>query len=100
MILLVSVLQLGLEERDHAGMSSTYGFALLSMGYRLKQFMTGALTSDQLIEILLSMAKSNLPKGWTVSPDSGEIGHLKTAHSLFRSRHKFRHANRYRKIYE
>jgi AcrR family transcriptional regulator len=36
-------------------MSSTYGFALLRMGDRLRPFMVGALTPDDLVDAVLSM---------------------------------------------
>src|ERR1700744_4190931 len=46
-----------------AAMSSTYGFALLCMGDRLRPFMVGDLSRSELIETLLSMTISNLPDG-------------------------------------
>jgi len=36
-------------------MSSTYGFALLRMNDRLKPFMYGPLTQDELVDAVLSM---------------------------------------------
>jgi AcrR family transcriptional regulator len=44
-----------------AAMSSTYGFALLCIGDRLRPFMVGDLSRSQLIETLLSMTISTLP---------------------------------------
>jgi AcrR family transcriptional regulator len=44
-----------------ATMSSTYGFALLSLGDRLKPFMVGGLSQSQLVEAVLSMKISKLP---------------------------------------
>lgn len=44
-------------------MSSTYGFALLCMGDRLRPFMVGDLSRSQLIETLLSQTISKLPEG-------------------------------------
>jgi AcrR family transcriptional regulator len=44
-----------------ARMSSTYGFALLCMGDRLRPFMVGNLSQSQLVEAVLSMKISKLP---------------------------------------
>jgi len=41
-----------------AGMSATYGFALLRMGDRLQPFMVGDLTQDQLVDAVLSLRPS------------------------------------------
>jgi AcrR family transcriptional regulator len=46
-----------------AAMSSTYGFALLGMGDRLRPFMVGDLSRNALIEAVLSIRISDLPKG-------------------------------------
>jgi AcrR family transcriptional regulator len=43
-------------------MSSTYGFALLRMGGRLKPFMVGGLTQNELIDTVLSMKATKLPR--------------------------------------
>jgi AcrR family transcriptional regulator len=43
-------------------MSSTYGFALLRMGDRLKPFMYGRLTQAELVEAVLSMKVATLPR--------------------------------------
>jgi AcrR family transcriptional regulator len=43
-------------------MSSTYGFALLRMGGRLKPFMVGGLTQNELIDTVLSMKAAKLPR--------------------------------------
>ena len=43
-------------------MSSTYGFALLRLGGRLKPFMVGGLTQSELIDTVLSMKATNLPR--------------------------------------
>jgi AcrR family transcriptional regulator len=43
-------------------MSSTYGFALLRMGDRLKPFMYGALTQNELIDAVLSLKVTALPR--------------------------------------
>jgi AcrR family transcriptional regulator len=43
-------------------MSSTYGFALLRMGDRLKPFMYGRLTQSELIDAVLSMQVTLLPR--------------------------------------
>jgi AcrR family transcriptional regulator len=43
-------------------MSSTYGFALLRMGDRLKPFMYGRLTQSELIDAVLSMKVTMLPR--------------------------------------
>jgi AcrR family transcriptional regulator len=45
-----------------AVMSSTYGFALLRMGDRLKPFMYGRLTQSELIDAVLSMRVTTLPR--------------------------------------
>jgi AcrR family transcriptional regulator len=45
-----------------AMMSCTYGFALLRMGDRLKPFMVGRLTQGELIDAVLSMKATNLPR--------------------------------------
>ena len=42
-------------------MSSTYGFALLRMGDRLRPFMVGRLTQSDLVDAVLSMKVTNLP---------------------------------------
>jgi AcrR family transcriptional regulator len=44
-------------------MSTTYGFALLRMGGRLKPFMVGDLTSSDLVEAVLSTKATCLPTG-------------------------------------
>ncbi len=44
-----------------ACMSSTYGFALLRIGDRLKPFMYGQLTQNDLVEAVLSMKVTTLP---------------------------------------
>lgn len=44
-----------------AGMSATYGFALLSMGGRLRPFMIGDLTQSQLVEAVLSLRPAKIP---------------------------------------
>ncbi|MGC2784726.1 MAG: TetR/AcrR family transcriptional regulator [Roseiarcus sp.] len=43
-------------------MSSTYGFALLRMGDRLRPFMVGRLTHSVLVDAVLSMEVTNLPR--------------------------------------
>jgi AcrR family transcriptional regulator len=43
-------------------MSSSYGFALLRMGGRLKPFMVGGLTQSELIDTVLSMKATKLPR--------------------------------------
>jgi AcrR family transcriptional regulator len=43
-------------------MSTTYGFALLRMGDRLKPFMYGRLTQGELIDAVLSMKATALPR--------------------------------------
>ncbi len=43
-------------------MSCAYGFALLRMGERLKPFMIGSLTQDELIDAVLSMKVTALPR--------------------------------------
>jgi len=43
-------------------MSSAYGFALLRMGDRLKPFMYGPLTQSELVEAVLSMTVTTLPR--------------------------------------
>ncbi|WP_172842175.1 TetR/AcrR family transcriptional regulator [Bradyrhizobium lablabi] len=43
-------------------MSSTYGFALLRMGDRFKPFMVGRLTQSDLIDAVLSMEVTALPR--------------------------------------
>jgi AcrR family transcriptional regulator len=45
-----------------AMMSSTYGFALLRMGNRLKPFMYGRLTQSELIDAVLSIKVTTLPR--------------------------------------
>jgi AcrR family transcriptional regulator len=45
-----------------ATMSTTYGFALLRMGERFKPFMVGRLTQGDLIEAVLSMKVTKLPR--------------------------------------
>jgi len=45
-----------------AYMSSAYGFALLRMGDRLKPFMYGRLTQSELIDAVLSMKVTTLPR--------------------------------------
>jgi AcrR family transcriptional regulator len=45
-----------------ATMSCAYGFALLRMGERLKPFMIGRLTHEQLIDAVLSMKVTALPR--------------------------------------
>jgi AcrR family transcriptional regulator len=45
-----------------AMMSCTYGFALLRMGDRLKPFMVGRLTQSELVDAVLSMKVTNLPR--------------------------------------
>jgi AcrR family transcriptional regulator len=45
-----------------AMMSSTYGFALLRMGDRLKPFMVGRLTQSDLIDAVLSIEVTRLPR--------------------------------------
>jgi AcrR family transcriptional regulator len=42
-------------------MSTTYGFALLRMGDRLKPFMVGTLTQSELVDTVLSMKAATLP---------------------------------------
>jgi AcrR family transcriptional regulator len=44
-----------------ATISCAYGFALLRMGDRLKPFMVGRLTQDELIDAVLSMKVTALP---------------------------------------
>jgi AcrR family transcriptional regulator len=46
-----------------ATMSSTYGFALLRMGDRLRPFMYGGLTHSELIDAVLSIEVTRLPRG-------------------------------------
>jgi AcrR family transcriptional regulator len=46
-----------------AMMSTTYGFALLRMGDRLKPFMYGRLTESELIDTVLSIEVTTLPRG-------------------------------------
>jgi AcrR family transcriptional regulator len=43
-------------------MSSTYGFALLRMGDRLRPFMVGQLTPSDLVDAVLSMKVTTLPR--------------------------------------
>jgi AcrR family transcriptional regulator len=43
-------------------MSCAYGFALLRIGERLKPFMIGSLTQDELIDAVLSMKVTALPR--------------------------------------
>jgi AcrR family transcriptional regulator len=43
-------------------MSSTYGFALLRMGDRLRPFMVGGLTQGDLVDAVLSMKVAPLPR--------------------------------------
>jgi len=43
-------------------MSTTYGFALLRMGDRLRPFMVGGLTQSELIDTVLSMKATKLPR--------------------------------------
>jgi AcrR family transcriptional regulator len=43
-------------------MSCAYGFALLRMGERLKPFMIGRLTQDELIDAVLSIKVTALPR--------------------------------------
>jgi AcrR family transcriptional regulator len=45
-----------------ATMSSTHGFALLRMGDRLKPFMVGRLTQSELIDAVLSVRVTTLPR--------------------------------------
>jgi AcrR family transcriptional regulator len=45
-----------------ATMSCAYGFALLRMGERLKPFMIGSVTQDELIDAVLSMKVTALPR--------------------------------------
>jgi AcrR family transcriptional regulator len=45
-----------------ATMSSTYGFALLRMGDRLKPFMVGRLTQSELIDAVLSVRITTSPR--------------------------------------
>jgi AcrR family transcriptional regulator len=45
-----------------ATMSCAYGFALLRIGERLKPFMIGRLTQDELIDAVLSMKVTALPR--------------------------------------
>ena len=42
-------------------MSSTYGFALLRMGDRIRPFMYGQLTPSDLVDAVLSMKVATLP---------------------------------------
>jgi len=44
-------------------MSTTYGFALLRMGGRLKPFMVGGLSQSDLVETVLSAKATCLPSG-------------------------------------
>jgi AcrR family transcriptional regulator len=44
-----------------AGMSATYGFALLRMGARLQPFMVGDLSESQLVDAVLSLRPSKPP---------------------------------------
>ena len=43
-------------------MSSTYGFALLRMGDRLRPFMYGSLSQSELVDAVLSMRMDILPQ--------------------------------------
>jgi hypothetical protein len=43
-------------------MSSTYGFALLRMGDRLRPFMIGRLTPSDLVDAVLSIEVTTLPR--------------------------------------
>ena len=43
-------------------MSCAYGFALLRIGERLKPFMIGRLTQDELVDAVLSMRVTALPR--------------------------------------
>jgi AcrR family transcriptional regulator len=43
-------------------MSSTYGFALLRLGDRIKPFMVGRLTQNELVDAVLSMKVTALPR--------------------------------------
>ena len=43
-------------------MSCAYGFALLRIGELLKPFMIGSLTQDELIDAVLSMRMTALPR--------------------------------------
>jgi AcrR family transcriptional regulator len=43
-------------------MSSTYGFALLRMGDRLRPFMVGRLTQSDLVDAVLSIKVTTLPR--------------------------------------
>jgi AcrR family transcriptional regulator len=43
-------------------MSSTYGFALLRMGDRLRPFMVGRLTQSDLVDAVLSMEVTSRPR--------------------------------------
>jgi AcrR family transcriptional regulator len=45
-----------------AMMSASYGFALLRMGNRLRPFMVGALTQSELIDAVLSIRVTALPR--------------------------------------
>jgi AcrR family transcriptional regulator len=45
-----------------AMMSTSYGFALLRMGDRLRPFMVGQLTQDDLIDAVLSIKVTSLPQ--------------------------------------
>jgi AcrR family transcriptional regulator len=45
-----------------ATMSCAYGFALLRIGERLKPFMIGRLTQDELVDAVLSMRVTALPR--------------------------------------
>jgi hypothetical protein len=42
--------------------SSTYGFALLRMGDRLRPFMVGRLTQSDLVDAVLSIEVTTLPR--------------------------------------
>jgi AcrR family transcriptional regulator len=44
-------------------MSTSYGFALLRMGDRLRPFMVGQLTQNDLIDAVLSIKITRLPRG-------------------------------------
>jgi AcrR family transcriptional regulator len=45
-----------------AAMSTAYGFALLRLGGRLKPFMYGGLTENELVDAVLSMKVTKLPR--------------------------------------
>ena len=44
-------------------MSSTYGFALLRIGDRIRPFMHGRLTQSDLVDAVLSMKVATFPRG-------------------------------------